>query len=154
MDRSNQIILPIELFNHISEDLTGMDLFHFTLATYYYLDITDYHLINLLDKQPNMLLIDETNALLCIFKSPYFMLDDMLAVVLSSNKCNTFVYGPFKINVIEKSLKFFYTNTFNLYSRLWSFTPFHYSATYPTLEIFSYACIKIILWFFNITFTF
>jgi hypothetical protein len=150
MDTSHQIILPTNIINQISEELTGIDLFHFTLATYYYLDISDYHLINLLEKRPNMLLITETNALLRIFKSPYFMLGDLIGVILSSNKWNTFVHGPFKINVIEKSLKYFHTNTFYLYSRLWSFTPFHYSPTYPTLEIFNYSCRKIILRIFYI----
>lgn len=144
MEASNDILLPTNVINQISEEVTGIDLFHFGLATYYYLDISDYHLIKLLHKRPNISLMTEVDSLIRMFKSPYFILDDKIGVVLSTNKWNTFVYGSFKLNMIEKSLKYFCTSVFCLYSRLWSFTPFYYSATYPTVEIFNYPCKKIL----------
>ncbi|CAF1196993.1 unnamed protein product [Adineta ricciae] len=139
MEASNDIILPTNIIKQISEEMSGKDLFHFTLATYYYLDITDYHLIKLLHNRPNISLTSEIESLIRMSKSPYFLLDDKIAVVLSTNKWNTFVYGPFTLNIIEKSLKYFCTSVFCLYARLWSFTPFCYSPTYPTLEIFNYS---------------
>ena len=144
METSNHILLPTIITKEISEEITGIDLFHFTLAMYHDLDVTDYRLIKLLHNRPNISLMSQIDSLIRMFKSPYFIFDDKLGVIFSTSKWNTFIYGPFNLSIIEKSLKYFSTNVFCLYSRLWSFSPFYYSATYPTLEIFNYSCKKIV----------
>ena len=136
------LILPPEIIDQISQELSGMDLFHFTLVTYYYLDITNDHLMRLLSRQSSMSLIKETHALVQMTNSPYMIVEDGIGVVLSSHKWKNAVHGPFKLNVIQKSLKYFSMDLFFLYTRLWSFNPFYYEACYPTLDIFNYSCMK------------
>ena len=134
--------LPVELIHLLSQYLTGIDLFHFTLINYGYVDRTDYYLIRLLRGQFQSSLIEKVHELIDMYNSPYMILEDGIGVILSEQKWRNVVYGPFKINIIEKSLKYFSTTIFFLYSRLWSFSPFYYEVSYPTLDIFNYPCMK------------
>ncbi|CAF4995121.1 unnamed protein product, partial [Rotaria sp. Silwood1] len=59
-------ILPNEIIDRISKELSGMDLFRFTLATHPALSISNYHLIQLLYLQPDLSLDKETKSLLDI----------------------------------------------------------------------------------------
>lgn len=140
MDALFLCLLPNELIEIISEQLFGIDLFHFTLVTEWRLTISSYHLMRLIRLQPTLSLDKEIKSLIEMPKSPYRIIENGITVDLSSHKWNNFVYGSFKIDVIEKSLKYYSTSMFSLYCRLWSFTPFYYTASYPTLDIFKYPC--------------
>lgn len=133
-------LLPNEIIELISEELSGMNLFHFTLATECHLTISSYHLIRLIRLQPSISLKKEIKSLIDMPKSPYMTTENGISLVLSSHKWNSYVYGCFKIDVIEKSLKYYSTPVFFLYCRLWPFTPFYYTPSYPTLDIFEYSC--------------
>jgi hypothetical protein len=139
------LILPTEMIDRLSEELSGMDLFHFTLLYSNYLDITNHHLIRLLCRQVSMSLVQEINALISMSDSPYMIVNDGIGLVLSSLKWSNVVHGAFKLDVIQKSLKYFSTSLFFLYARLWSFSPFYYEACYPTIDIFNYSRRKNIL---------
>ncbi|CAF1364317.1 unnamed protein product [Rotaria magnacalcarata] len=132
-------MLPNEIIDRISKELFGIDLFHFTLANESHLAISNYHLIQLLRLKSNIKLDKEIKSLLDMSKSPYMIVQNGIGLVLSSYKWSDFVYGAFKFNMIQKSLKYYSTTTFFLYCRLWSFTPFYYEASYPTLDIFAYS---------------
>ncbi|CAF3941131.1 unnamed protein product [Rotaria magnacalcarata] len=134
-------MLPNEIIDRISKELFGIDLFHFTLANESHLAISNYHLIQLLRLKSNIKLDKEIKSLLDMSKSPYMIVQNGIGLVLSSYKWSDFVYGAFKFNMIQKSLKYYSTTTFFLYCRLWSFTPFYYEASYPTLDIFAYSYI-------------
>ncbi|CAF1239886.1 unnamed protein product [Rotaria sp. Silwood1] len=71
-------ILPNEIIDRISKELSGMDLFRFTLATHPALSISNYHLIQLLYLQPDLSLDKETKSLLDMRKSPYFLSENNL----------------------------------------------------------------------------
>lgn len=133
-------LLPNEIIDRISDELIGTNLFHFTLVYGFRLNCSETFLIRLLRRQSTVYLIAEIKSLILEPQSPYLMVDDSVSIKLSSCKWKNFVYGPFKSNVIEKSLKYFSTSLFALYCRLWSFNPFYYRSTYPTLEIFKYPC--------------
>ena len=133
-------LLPNEIIDRISDELSGMDLFHFMLVYESSLNINNRYLIRLLCRQSTLSLNTKIQSLLAMPRSPYIIVEDNVSIKLSSCKWKQFVYGPFKSNVIEKSLKYFSTSLFTLYCRLWSFTPFYYQSTYPTLEIFKYSC--------------
>lgn len=139
MDQPNLCTLPNEIIDILSHQLNGIDLFHFTLLFRFHLNITNYQLQKLLHRQSTYLLTDETKSLLRMSNSPYMMPEEDITLILSSLKWNTFVYGSFKLEIIEKSLKYFFTTMFSLYCRMWSFTPFHYQSSYPTLDIFEYS---------------
>ncbi|CAF1450442.1 unnamed protein product [Adineta steineri] len=131
-------VLPSEMIDRLSEELSGDDLFHFTLINYYYLGISNHHLIRLLSRQTNILLIKEINELIAMYKSPYMIFKNYVSVQLSPCKWSNMIYGPFTMHATQKSLKYFSTSVFFLYTRLWSFTPFYYEASYPTFNIFNY----------------
>ncbi|CAF4108146.1 unnamed protein product [Adineta steineri] len=131
-------VLPSEMIDRLSEELSGDDLFHFTLINYYYLGISNHHLIRLLSRQTSILLIKEINELIAMYKSPYMIFENYVGVQLSPCKWNNMIHGPFTVHATQKSLKYFSTSIFFLYTRLWSFTPFYYEASYPTLNIFNY----------------
>ncbi|CAF4538566.1 unnamed protein product, partial [Rotaria sp. Silwood2] len=63
-------ILPNEIIDRISKELSGMDLFHFIFANHPALSISNYHLIQLLYLQPDLSLDKETKSLLDMRKSP------------------------------------------------------------------------------------
>ncbi|CAF3928757.1 unnamed protein product [Adineta steineri] len=134
-------VLPSEMIDRLSEELSGDDLFHFTLINYYYLGISNHHLIRLLSRQTNILLIKEINELIAMYKSPYMVFENYVGVQLSPCKWSNMIHGPFTVHATQKSLKYFSTSVFFLYTRLWSFTPFYYEASYPTLNIFNYPCL-------------
>ncbi|CAF4103243.1 unnamed protein product, partial [Adineta steineri] len=104
-----------------------------------YLYIINHRLLQLLRTQTKILLTNETNVLLTMPNSPYIIHEDGISIFLSSYKWNNFVYGAFKLDVIEKSLKYYSTTMFSLYCRLCSFNPFYYESSYPTLNIFKYS---------------
>lgn len=133
-------LLPNEMIDQISNDLSGLDLFHFMLVYESSLNINNAYLIRLLYGQSTLSLNAEVQSLLTMLRSPYIIVEDDLSIKSSSCRWKKFVYGPFKSNVIEKSLKYFPTTLFTLYCRLWSFNPFYYQSTYPVLEIFKYSC--------------
>ncbi|CAF1368428.1 unnamed protein product [Rotaria magnacalcarata] len=139
MDTSFLPQLPNEIIDRMTKELFGMDLFNFTLANEWHLSISSYHLKQLLRLQPSLPLDKEIKSLLAMSKSPYMIIENGMSLVLSSLKWNNFVYGCFKLDVIEKSLKYHSTPMFYLYCRLWSFTAFYYAASYPTLDIFEYS---------------
>lgn len=145
MDISLPVVLPNEMIDRLSEELTGIDLFHFTLVTEYSLNISNYYVIKLFHSRPNLLLNKEIHSLIAMRKSPYSIEQNGISVVLSSNKWNDFVYGLFTLEIIEKSLKYYSTSIFFLYCRLWSFNPFYYNSSYPILDIFQYSCKKYFL---------
>jgi hypothetical protein len=124
----------------LSDELKGNDLFHFTLAYENDLGIGDYYLRRLLCKRSPVSLDSEIQSLLFMCKSPYIKVNDGMSVKLLPHKWNDFVYGCFSIMTIEKSLKYFSTNMFFVYCRLWSFNPFYYQASYPMVDIFKYPC--------------
>ncbi|CAF1287202.1 unnamed protein product [Rotaria sordida] len=70
--------LPNEMIDRISKELSGIDLFHFTLANHTALSIGNYHLIQLLYLQPDLSLDKETKSLLHMRKSPYFISENNL----------------------------------------------------------------------------
>ncbi|CAF1475053.1 unnamed protein product [Adineta steineri] len=76
-------VLPSEMIDRLSEELSGDDLFHFTLINYYYLGISNHHLIRLLSRQTNILLIKEINELIAMYKSPYMIFENYVGVQLS-----------------------------------------------------------------------
>ncbi|CAF4562257.1 unnamed protein product, partial [Rotaria socialis] len=148
MDLSILSVLPNEIIDLISEQLSGMDLFHFTLLNHYHLAITTYNLTQLLRLQSSLSLQKEIKSIIHMSKSPYMIVENGISLVLSSCKWNNFVYGPFKLQVIKKSLKYYSTDLFFLYCRLWGFNPFYYDSCYPTLDIFEYSCV---IFFFNLS---
>ena len=129
-------MLPNEMIEFLSGKLIGRDLFHFTLVYGHYLLIDDNCLIRLLNKQSPISLRDQINVLVSMYNSSYVATESDVSLVFCSHKWNDFVYGCFKLEVIEKSLKYFSTSVFSVYCRLWSFNPFYYEASYPTIEIF------------------
>lgn len=131
-------LLPNEMIDNISQELTGIDLFHFTLVFEWRLNISNYQLLKLLRGQRAYMLTNEIKSLIDMLNSPYIIVEQGVGLMLSSLKWNNFVYGPFKLKVIEKSLKYCSTTMFSLYCRLWSFNPFCYKSSYPTLNIFEY----------------
>ena len=84
------------------------------------------------------MLTNESESLLNMSNSSYLICEDSISIILSSLKWNNFVYGAFKLEVIEKSLKYCSTTIFSLYCRLWSLNPFFYESSYPTLNIFEH----------------
>lgn len=138
MTSSLQVMLQNEIINELSDELTEMDLFHFTLLNQYNLDISNHQLKQLLSRQSTLSLNLEINSFLSMRNSPYMILEDGLGVVLMSHKWSNFVHGPFKLNVIQESLKYYCTSMFYLYTRLWAFNPFFYNVSYPVLDIFHY----------------
>ena len=133
-------ILPSELIDRICHELVEKDLFHFTLALYDYLHISNREIIRLLRAQFKIPLSTEINSLLTVSNSPYISTENGITALWSSCKWSNNVRGPFTSNAIEKSLKYFCTTVFFLYARLWPFNPFYYQACYPTLEIVKYPC--------------
>lgn len=133
-------LLPNELIDRISNELSGMDLFHFTLVYESSLSINNALLIRLFCRRCTLSLNIEIQSLVSLPWSPYIIVGDDVSIKLSPCKWKKFVYGPFKSNVIEKSLKYFSTTLFTLYCRLWSFNPFYYQSTYRVLDIFEYSC--------------
>ncbi|CAF3265137.1 unnamed protein product [Rotaria socialis] len=138
MDLSLLPVLPSGIIDRISEELSGVNLFHFTLANEWHLTITTYHLIQLLRLQCSLSLENEIKSLIDMSKSPYMITENGISLVLSPCKWNNFVYGAFKMHVIAKSLKYYSTDMFFLYCRLWAFSPFYYESSYPTLDVFDY----------------
>ncbi|CAF3352705.1 unnamed protein product [Rotaria sp. Silwood2] len=110
MDISFSPILPNEMIDRISKELSGIDLFHFTLANHSALSISNYHLIQLLYLQPDLSFDKETKSLLDMRKSPYFISENGIMLTLSSYKWNNFVYGAFTLTIIENTLKHHATN--------------------------------------------
>jgi hypothetical protein len=143
MSKQRSPLLPNELMDLISEELTGMDLLHFTIAALDYLDISNHQLARLLRGQRTVALDKEIKSLTSMRNSPYVIVEQSIALPLSSHKWNHFVYGPFKLDTAQRSLKYFPTTLFFLYTRLWSFTPFYYDACYPILDIFQHPCMTI-----------
>ncbi|CAM4971320.1 unnamed protein product [Rotaria socialis] len=131
-------LLPNEIMECIAEKLSGIELFNFTVGNTEQLTISNHHLIQLLHSKSILPLKNEINLLINMYKSPYIIIDNSISVSMSSLRWNNFVYGAFQLNVIKKSLKYYSTNLFFLYSRLWSFTPFYYEASYPTVDLFQY----------------
>ncbi|CAF2714353.1 unnamed protein product [Rotaria sp. Silwood2] len=114
MDISFSPILPNEMIDRISKELSGIDLFHFTLANHSALSISNYHLIQLLYLQPDLSFDKETKSLLDMRKSPHFISENGIMLTLSSYKWNNFVYGAFTLTIIENTLKHHSTNLFYL----------------------------------------
>lgn len=131
-------IFPNEMSDRISEELSGIDLFHFTLINEWYLATSTHYLIRLFRLKSRFVLDKQVRLLLNMLNSLYTMVENGISVLLSPYKWNSFVYGAFKLEVIEKSLKYYSTTMSFLYCRLWSFNPFYYEASYPTLDIFKF----------------
>ena len=140
MFKQRSPMLPNELMDRISEELTGMDLLNFAIAALDYLNISNYQLARLLRGQLTISMDKEIKSLTCMWNSPYVIVEQRIALPLSSHKWNHFVYGPFKIDTTQRSLKYFSTTLFFVYTRLWPFTPFYYDTCYPILDVFQYPC--------------
>ena len=133
-------LLSNELIHHVSEQLTGIDLFHFTLINGQHLSITSHHLKHFLRFNDPVSLNENFEWLSFQLSLPHSMTQSQNSLVLSSYGWNDFIYGAFRLSVIERSLKYFSTDLFFLYCRLWSFNPFYYPVSYPMLNIFDYPC--------------
>ena len=144
MPKQRSPMLPSELMDLISEKLWGIDLVHFTIAAFDYLDISNHQLRRLLRGQRTIVLDKEIKKLTSMWNSPYTSVQEGISLSFSSQKWNHFIHGPFKLDTIEKSLKYFSTTLFFVYTRLWPFNPFYYDASYPILDIFQYPCMKIV----------
>ncbi|CAF1477433.1 unnamed protein product [Adineta ricciae] len=129
-------IFPNELLERISEELSGIELLHFAIAALNYLTISNHQLSRLLRREASISLEKEIKSLISIPNSPFVIVDEGIALLLSSYKWNQSVYGPFKLNTIEKTLKYFLITLFFVYARLWSFNPFYYDVSYLVLDIF------------------
>ena len=132
-------VLPNEIIDRLSKELTGTGIFHFTLATQWRLTITDNHLSILLRSRSPITLDKEVKSLLDMFKSPYMAIEDGIGLTLSTKKWSSHIDGAFQIAIIEKSLKYYSTTAFFVYCGLWPYNPFYYDVVYPTLNIFDYS---------------
>ncbi|CAF1364737.1 unnamed protein product [Adineta steineri] len=90
-------ILPNEMIDRISEELIGIDLFHFALLNQCNLHIANYCLFGLLHAQSPILLTKEIHELITMPNSPYTIDGYSISIVLSPYKWNQFVYGAFKL---------------------------------------------------------
>jgi hypothetical protein len=143
MSKERSSLLLNELMDRISEELTGIDLLHFAIAALDYLNISNHQLARLLRGQLMIPLHKEIISLTFVWNLSHVIIEQSIALPLSSHKWNHFVYGPFKLDTAQRSLRYFPTTLFFLYTRLWPFAPFYYDACYPILDIFQYPCTAI-----------
>ena len=76
-------ILPSELIDRSCHELVEKDLFHFTLALYNYLYITNREIIRLLRAQFKIPLTTEINSLLTVSNLPYISTENGITALWS-----------------------------------------------------------------------